>query len=100
MKEFDLFLEMKFTGSVLDAEVILENSFKVGNWMSVPSKKSFIKQLDNYQIKDDVLDVSMLLRGKNGATGNLTVTIDKKERDVLEATIEEGIGRYSTEISV
>ena len=96
MKDFNLRLEFKQSGSLIDAQVTLEGEYRVGYWSFDGKKKLFYKSLPNYSIKDSHLHVDFAIEGKSGARGILKVQINKADVAELQCIIEDGVSSCLT----
>lgn len=97
MKTFDLRLEFKQRGSLLDAQFILEGIHKVGYWNYDSKAKLFYKDLPEYSIEDNSLLVAFKIEGKTGAKGNLKIIIGGNSVGELACTVPEGANTCLTE---
>jgi hypothetical protein len=95
MMIFKLRLEFKKIGSLLDAEVILEGSHRVGLWPYDSVKKVFFSDLPNYSIDDEKLLVSFAVEGKSGAKGELEIFVNDKSIKKMTCTVPDG---YNTDL--
>ncbi|NBA88289.1 hypothetical protein GVN16_21130 [Emticicia sp. CRIBPO] len=86
----DLKLELKPLGSILDCRVFLETHDEIGLWVYNTEGKYFYKNLPNYPIDGTSLEVTMIAKGKNGASTKLTIKIKGQPDETLTCLIKEG----------
>ena len=92
-KKINILLNVSYTGSVYSWEIYLENtnsSSIVENWAFDNEKKSFFKELNEFPIEDNTLDVYAGCEGKVGGKLTCIVTINnaKQPENVLCQNID------------
>lgn len=98
MSNKDIKLILKIWGSVLDCHVLL-NQKAVSGWEYDRKNKVRFRELDAYEI-EDILDVEVIAKGKNGASVTLDVLIEGQETEQVECVVEDGMTKVYKSIVI